>query len=406
MEDNFLKFKKLNPLPTKSFKYLYDMEEETMLFTKQHELVRKLASTFAEKELAPIAAQVDETGEFPKEVFEKMAKANFFGIKMPKEYGGAEADFRSYVIIMEEISRKSGVASIFLSSPNSLMGSPFLLAGTEAQKQKYLVPMISGEKIFAFGLTEPGAGSDAGSLQTTAIEDGDYYILNGRKTFITAAPIADYVVIFAKTDMSKGTKGITTFVVDAKLDGVSMGKPEKKMGMIGCPTSDVILENVRVHKSDILGKVNQGFTTAMKTLDIGRIGVAAQAIGIAQAAMDEAVKYAKERKQFKKPIANFQGIQFMLAEMETKLNAARLLVYNAAYKKDMEQDASKDASMAKYFASEAAQDIVSKALQIHGGYGSIKEYTIERLYRDVRVISIYEGTSQVQQMVIASKLLK
>lgn len=376
------------------------------MFTKQHELVRKLAINFAETELEPIAAEVDESGEFPAEIIKKMAKANFFGIKMPKKYGGAEADFRSYVIIMEEIARKSGVASIYLSSPNSLMGTPFLISGTEEQKQKYLVPMISGEKMFSFGLTEPGAGSDAGSLETTAIEDGDYYILNGRKTFITGAPFADYVVIFAKTDMTKGTRGITSFVVDTKLEGVSMGKPEKKMGMIGCATSDVILENVRVHKSDILGNINKGFTTAMKTLDIGRIGVAAQALGIAQAAMDEAIKYTKERKQFGKSISNFQGIQFMLAEMETKLNAARLLTYNAAYKKDMGKDASKDASMAKYYASEIAQEIVNDSLQMHGGYGYIKDYTIERLYRDVRVISIYEGTSEIQKMVIAGKLLK
>lgn len=376
------------------------------MFTEKHELVRKLARDFAEKELAPIATEIDETGIFPKEIIAKMAKANFFGIKMPKKYGGAEGDFRSYVIVMEEIARKSGVASIYVSSPNSLMGTPFLMVGTEEQKQKYLVPMISGEKMFSFGLTEPGAGSDAGSLQTTAVEDGDSYILNGRKAFITAAPMADYVVIFAKTDMAKGTRGITSFVVDTKLAGVSMGKPEKKMGMIGCPTSDVILENVRVNKADILGNVNEGFITAMKTLDIGRIGVAAQAIGIAQAAMDEAVKYAKDRKQFKQRICDFQGIQFMLADMETKLNAARLLVYNAANKKDLGQDASKDASMAKLFASEAAEEIVSKALQIHGGYGYIKEYIVERLYRDVRVISLYEGTSQVQRIVIASKLLK
>jgi len=295
---------------------------------------------------------------------------------------------------------------VTLSAHTSLAGWPVYKFGTEEQKQKYLVPMISGEKMFSFGLTEPGAGSDAGSLQTTAVEDGDYYILNGRKTFITGAPFADYVVIFAKTDMTKGTRGITSFVVDTKLEGVSMGKPEKKMGMIGCATSDVILENVRVHKSDILGNINKGFTTAMKTLDIGRIGVAAQALGIAQAAMDEAIKYTKERKQFGRSISNFQGIQFMLAEMETKLNAARLLTYNAAYKKDMGKDASKDASMAKYYASEIAQEIVNDSLQMHGGYGYIKDYTIERLYRDVRVISIYEGTSEIQKMVIAGKLLK
>ncbi|MGL5356820.1 MAG: acyl-CoA dehydrogenase family protein [Fusobacteriaceae bacterium] len=377
-----------------------------MIFNEKHELIRKLARNFAENELAPISSQVDETSEFPMELVKKMAEIGFFGIKMPRELGGAGADYRSYAIVMEEIARKSGVASIYLSSPNSLMGTPFLNVGTQEQKEKYLKPMISGDKIFCFGLTEPGAGSDAGSLQTSAIKEGDYYILNGRKTFITAAPISDYIIVFAKTDMTKGTKGITTFIVNSKAPGVSFGKPEKKMGMKGCPTSDVILENVRVHKSEILGEENKGFTTAMKTLDVGRIGVACQALGIAQGALDEAVKYAKERKQFKKRIADFQGIQFMLADMETKLNAARLLTYNAAYKKDLGEDVSKDASMAKYYASEVAIEIVNKALQIHGGYGYTKEYTIERLYRDVRVLSIYEGTSQVQQMVIAANLLK
>lgn len=376
------------------------------MFTEKHKLVRKLAKDFAEKELEPIATQIDETGEFPRDILRKMAEADFFGIKMPKKYGGAGADYRSYAIIMEEIAKKSGVASVFLSSPNSLMGSPILIAGTEEQKQKYLVPMINGDKIFSFGLTEPGAGSDAGSLKTTAKKDGNYYILNGRKTFITAAPMADYVIIFAKTDITKGTKGITSFIVDTNLPGVSTGKPEKKMGMKGCPTSDVVLENVKIHKSEILGEINKGFITAMKTLDIGRIGVSAQAVGIAQAAMDEAIKYAKERKQFKRRLSDFQGIKFMLADMETKLNAARHLVYDAAYKKDLNQEASKEAAMAKYYAPESAQEIVSKALQIHGGYGYTKEYTVERLYRDVRVISIYEGTSQIQKMVIASNLLK
>lgn len=377
-----------------------------MVFTEQHDLIRKLAQDFAEKELVPIVDEVEETGVFPKEVLKKMAQANFFGIKASKKYGGAESDHRAYVIIMEEIARKSGVASIFVSSPNSLMGNPFLMSGTEEQRQNYLMPMIKGEKLFCFCLTEPGAGSDAGSLQTTAIKEGDDYILNGRKTFITGAPIADYALVFAKTDPDKGIRGITTFIVDMKLEGVSTGKAEEKMGMIGCPTSDVILKNVRVSKKDILGFENKGFITAMKTLDVGRLGVAAQAVGIAQGAMDEAISYAKARKQFRRRLADFQGIQFMLADMETKLNAAKLLVYNAAYKRDLGLDASKDASMAKYYAAEAAQSIVSQALQIHGGYGYTKEYTIERLYRDVRVISIYEGTSQVQQMVIASKLLK
>lgn len=377
-----------------------------MFFTKQHEMIRQLARGFAEKELMPIAGEVDKTGVFPQELVRKMGELGFYGIKAPKSLGGGGADLRSYAIVMEEITRGSGVASIYVSSPNSLMGTPFLLVGTDEQKEKYLRPMISGEKIFAFGLTEPGAGSDAGGLMTTAVEDGDFYILNGRKTFITAAPISDYVVIFAKTDMSRGTRGITSFIVDSRQEGVSFGKPEQKMGMIGCPTSDVILENARVHKRDILGNINEGFTTAMKTLDVGRIGVAAQGLGIAQAAMDEAIKYAKERRQFGRPIGKFQGIQFMLAEMETKLNAARLLVYDAAEKYDLGQPTTKAASMAKYYATESCNEIVAMALQIHGGYGYIKDYTVERLYRDARVLTIYEGTSQVQQMVIAGTLLK
>jgi len=378
-----------------------------MFFTEQHELIRKLARDFAEKEFTrEVLDEIEETAEFPKELFKKMADAGFFGIKMPKELGGGGADHRAYVIVMEEISRASGIASIYVSSPNSLMGSPFLLVGTKEQKEKYLRPMISGEKIFCFGLTEPGAGSDAGGMTTTAVEDGDDYILNGRKTFITAAPLSDYAVIFAKTDMSKGTRGITSFIVDMTLPGVSCGKPEDKMGMIGCATSDIILENVRVPKSEILGKLNRGFSTAMKTLDVGRIGVASQAIGIGQAAIDEATQYAKERKQFGRPIAKFQAISFMLADMETKLNAAKLLTYNAAYLKDTNQDASKAASMAKYYATEVCNEICAKAVQIHGGYGYIKEYKVEKLYRDARVLTIYEGTSQVQQMVIAAQMLK
>lgn len=377
-----------------------------MFFTKQHEMIRRLARTFAEKELMPIADEVDKTGVFPPELVKKMGELGFYGIKAPKDLGGGGADLRSYAIVMEEIARGCGVASIYVSSPNSLMGTPFLLVGTPEQKEKYLRPMISGEKVFAFGLTEPGAGSDAGSVATTAVEDGDYYILNGRKTFITAAPISDYVVIFAKTDRSRGTRGITSFIVDSRQAGVSFGKPEQKMGMIGCPTGDVILEDVRVHKRDILGNVNEGFTTAMRTLEVGRIGIAAQSVGIAQAAMDEATRYAKDRRQFGRPIGKFQGIQFMLAEMATKLSAARLLTYDAAEKYDLGQPVGVAASMAKYFASESCNEIVSMALQIHGGYGYIKDYTIERLYRDARVQTIYEGTTQIQQMVIAGALLK
>ena len=366
-----------------------------MIFEKEHELVRQLAKEFAENEIKPTAEEVDETGEFPMEIYQKMAKAGFLGIKIPKAYGGSGGDHRSYAIVMEELAKASGVSTIWISSPNSLQSTPILRDGTEEQKEKYLRPMVTGEKLFAFGLTEPGAGSDAASILT-----------NGRKTFITGAPVSDYVIVFAKTNPELGVKGISTFVVDSKLEGVSFGKAENKMGMIGCPTSDVVLENVRVSKDCMLGREGKGFINAMKTLSVGRLGIASQALGLAQGAMEEAVKYAKSRHQFGKSLAQFQNTQFILAEMETKLAAMRHLVYDAAYKMDLGQAADKEASMAKLFATEEAKWIIDKALQIHGGYGYIKEYPVERMYRDIRVTSIYEGTSEVQKMVIASSLLK
>lgn len=376
-------------------------------FTEQHELVRKLAREFAETELTKeVLDKVEEEEVFPEEILDKMAKAGFFGIKVPKQYGGQGGDARSYVIVMEEIARVSGVASIYVSSPNSLSGGPFLLSGNAEQKEKYLRPVVTGEKKVCFALTEPGAGSDAGGMQTTAVKDGDYYVLNGRKTFITMAPLADWAVVYAKTDMSMGTKGISAFIVDMKQEGVSCGKPEKKMGVVGCATSDIILENVRVHKDNLLGQKGKGFINAMKTLDTGRMGVAAQSIGVAQGCLDEAIKYAKERKQFGRPIAKFQAIAFMLAEMATKLEAAKNLVYKTAWLIDNGQDASMAASMAKFYASEVCNEIAAKTVQIHGGYGFIKDYKIERMFRDCRVFTIYEGTSQVQQMVISGKLLK
>ena len=376
-------------------------------FTEQHELVRKLAREFAETELTKeILDKVEEEEVFPEEILDKMAKAGFFGIKVPKQYGGQGGDARSYVIVMEEIARVSGVASIYVSSPNSLSGGPFLLSGNAEQKEKYLRPVVTGEKKVCFALTEPGEGSDAGGMQTTAVKDGDYYVLNGRKTFITMAPLADWAVVYAKTDMSMGTKGISAFIVDMKQEGVSCGKPEKKMGVVGCATSDIILENVRVHKDNLLGQEGKGFINAMKTLDTGRMGVAAQSIGVAQGCLDEAIKYAKERKQFGRPIAKFQAIAFMIAEMATKLEAAKNLVYKTAWLIDNGQDASMAASMAKFYASEVCNEIAAKTVQIHGGYGFIKDYKIERMFRDCRVFTIYEGTSQVQQMVISGKLLK
>ncbi|MBE6980302.1 MAG: acyl-CoA dehydrogenase [Ruminococcaceae bacterium] len=379
-----------------------------MIFSEKHQLIRKLVRDFCEKELtSEILDEVEETGVFPQEIQDKMAKAGFYGIKIPREYGGQGADNLAYVIMLEEICRVSPVASLYANSPNSLSGGPILLSGTPEQLEKYLRPCVTGEKMLAFALTEPGAGSDAGGVATTAVPDGDYYILNGRKTFITMAPLADYAVIYAKTSPEKGTRGISAFIVDMKAPGVSFGKPEKKMGLIGCATSDIILEDVRVHKRDMLGAVDKGFSNAMKTLDGGRLGVAAQSIGVAQGCLDEAVRYAKERKQFGRPIAKFQAISFMIADMATKLAAAKELVYNAAVLKDRnDPQAGMYCSMAKLFASEVCNEIAGQAVQIHGGYGFTKDYKVERFYRDCRVFTIYEGTSQVQQMVISGQLLK
>lgn len=376
-------------------------------FTEQHELIRKLAHDFAEKELTKeVLDQVEETEEFPEEILDKMAKAGFFGVKIPRELGGQGEDARAYVLVMEEIARVSGVASIYVSSPNSLSGGPLLLAGNDEQKAKYLTPVVTGAKKLAFALTEPGAGSDAGSVATVAKKEGNHYVLNGRKCFITMAPLSDYAVVFAKTDVTKGNKGLSAFVVDMHAEGVSCGKPENKMGIVGCATSDIILDNAIVPECDRLGEEGEGFKIAMQTLNTGRLGVAAQSIGVAQGCLDEAVKYAKERKQFGRRIGDFQAISFMIADMATKLEAAKQLVYKAAYMMDTKQDATLNASMAKYYASEVCNEIAQKAVQIHGGYGFIKDYKIERMFRDCRVFTIYEGTSQVQQIVIGSKLLK
>jgi butyryl-coA dehydrogenase len=376
-------------------------------FTEKHELIRKLAKGFAEKEFTKeLLDEVEKSETFPEELLQKMAKAGFFGVKIDKSLGGQGADARSYVIVMEEIAKVSGVASIYVSSPNSLSGGPILMAGNAEQKEKYLTPVVRGEKKMVFALTEPGAGSDAGSITTTAVADGDYYILNGRKCFITMAPFADYAVVFAKTTPNIGTKGVTAFIVDMKAEGVSCGKPEDKMGIIGCATSDIILENVRVHKSDRLGMEGKGFKIAMATLDTGRLGVAAQSIGVASGCLEETIKYMKERKQFGRKLADFQALSFMVADMATKLEAAKQLTYRAAYLMDTKQDATMAASMAKYYSSEVCNEIAAKCVQLHGGYGFIKDYKIERMFRDCRVFTIYEGTSQVQQMVISGKLLK
>ena len=375
-------------------------------FTEDHEDLRALAADFAEKTLAPLSEEIDQTDKYPQEVADQMAELGFFGIKIPEEYGGLGMDMRSYVCVMEEIAKKSAVSTLYISSANSLSTAPIILSGTEEQKQTYLPGVADGTSCIAFGLTEPGAGSDAGSLKTRAVEDGDDYILNGTKTFITFGPKADYTIIYAKTDPDKGVKGISAFIVDMKLPGVSCGKPEHKMGQRGVPVSDIILEDVRVPKSCMLGEKNMGFINAMKTLNVGRVGVSAMSIGMAAEALDLAVEHTKQRVQFGKPLCRNQALAFMMADMQTKLEAARNLVYRAAWMMDNGQDATVAASMAKYYAAETSIEIVNKALQLFGGYGYSQEYAIERIYRDIRICSIYEGSSQVQQMVISGHLLK
>ena len=380
-----------------------------MILDEKHEMMRKFFRQFAETEFtSELLDELDQTGEFNKDIFDKIAKAGLTGCKIPVEYGGQGGDTLAYCLMIEELARVSCVLSVYANTSNSLGGGPLLMFGNEEQKQKYLTPCAKGEKIIVFALTEPGAGSDAGGTQTTADVDGDYFVLNGRKCFISGAPFADYAIVYAKTDKTmKGSKGISMFMVDMKLPGVSCGKHEAKMGICGYPTSDLILENVRVHKSDLVGPLHKGFIAAMKTLDTGRLGMAAQALGVAQHALEESISYSKERKQFGKPICKNQAISFMIADMATEIECARQLIYHTAVVKDAgSPEASKLCAMSKLYAAEMANRVAYKAVQIHGGYGYIKDYAVERIYRDARITSIYEGTSQVQQMVISGALLK
>lgn len=380
-----------------------------MILSEKHQMMRKLYRQFAETEFTDeLLDRLEETGEFDWDIHNKMAQYGFMGVKIPVEYGGQGGDSLAYALMIEEFARVSPVLSIYANTSNSLGAGPLLFCGTEEQKKKYVAPVAKGEKILVFGLTEPGAGSDAGGTLTTAVADGDDFILNGRKTFISGAPFADYCVVYAKTDPSqRGSKGISMFIVDMKLPGVSCGKPEAKMGIKGYPTSDIIMEDVRVSKDCLLGPLHKGFATAMKTLDGGRLGMAAQALGIAQGCLEESIKYSKERKQFGQPIAKFQAISFMIADMATEIEAARQLIYSTAVRKDAgDPEATKLCAMSKLYAAEMCNRVAYKAVQIHGGYGYIKEYKVERFYRDARITTIYEGTSQVQQMVISGNLLR
>lgn len=380
-----------------------------MILSPKYEMMRKNFRNFAETEFTgEIQEKLDQEGGFDWEIHYKMAKYGFLGCKLPVEYGGQGGDTLSYVLMVEEFARVCPVLAIYANTPNSLGSGSLLYYGSEEQKKHYIPLLASGEKKICFALTEPGAGSDAGGMITRAVKDGDTYILNGRKCFISGAPVSDYAVVYARTNPDlKGNKGISMFIVDLTLPGVSIGKPEHKMGINGYPTSDIVLENVRVPESQLLGPLDKGFIAAMKTLDGGRLGVAAQSLGIAQSCLEESIRYSKERKQFGKPICKNQAISFMIADMATEIEAARELIYNTAVAKDAgAKDASMKCSMCKYFASEMVNRVAGKAVQIHGGYGFIKEYKVERLYRDARITTLYEGTSQVQQMVISGNLLR
>ncbi|MCQ2270931.1 MAG: acyl-CoA dehydrogenase [Bacteroidales bacterium] len=374
--------------------------------TKQETLFLQMIREFAENEVKPLAAEVDEEERFPMETVEKMAKIGIMGIPIPKQYGGQGGTNQMYGMAVEELSRVCATTGVIVSAHTSLCMNPILEYGTEEQKQKYLPKLAKGEWIGAFGLTEPNAGTDAAMQQTMAVDAGDKWILNGTKIFITNAAFANVFIVMAMTDKSQGTRGISAFIVEKGFKGFSIGKMEKKMGIRGSATCELIFENCEVPKENLLGELGKGFKIAMQTLDGGRIGIAAQALGIAQGAMDETIKYTKERKQFGKAIAAFQNTQFQLANLETRVQAARLLVRQASYKKDMHLPYSVDAAMAKLFAAETAMEVTTKAVQLHGGYGYTREYPVERMMRDAKITEIYEGTSEVQRMVIAGKLLK
>lgn len=374
--------------------------------SKKEQLFLNMIREFAEKEVKPLAAEVDEEERFPIETVRKMGPLGIMGIPIPKEYGGAGGNNILYTMAVEELSRVCATTGVIVSAHTSLCCAPIMEHGTEEQKMKYLPKLATGEWIGAFGLTEPNAGTDASAQQTFAVKEGDHYVLNGSKIFITNAEYADVYIIMAMTDKSQSTRGISAFIVEKSFPGFSVGKKEKKMGIRGSATCELIMENCIVPAENLLGKEGKGFSIAMKTLDGGRIGIASQALGIAQGAMDETVKYTKERKQFGKPLCKFQNMQFQLADMQTRIEASRLLVRKAAWKKDGKIPYSADAAMAKLFAAETAMEMTTKAVQYHGGYGYTREYPVERMMRDAKITEIYEGTSEVQRMVIAGQLFK
>ncbi len=369
--------------------------------TEEQQLLRENIRRFAEEVVKPRAKEIDESGEFPRSFFDQAGELGLGGVAVPEEYGGAGMDTIAYTLVIEEISRVCATSGVILSVNNSLVCDPLLKFGTEAQKKEFLTPLAAGQKLGCFALTEPGAGSDAGGLLSTARKDGDSYVLNGNKVFITNGTDADIALVFASVDLAKKHKGITCFIVPTDTPGYSHGTHEFKLGVNASGTTELAFQDLRIPAANRLGEEGDGFKIAMATLDGGRIGIAAQAVGIAQGAFEEAVAYAQQRKQFGQAISEFQAIQFYLADMATELDAARLLVWKAAWAKENQKRFTLEAAQAKLFSAEMAQRVTNKALQIHGGYGYTKEYNVERYFRDARITEIYEGTSEIQKMVIA-----
>ena len=376
--------------------------------TEEQKLIRDMVRSFAEAEVAPSARIRDEEERFDRALmYDRLGELGLTGIVFPEEYGGGGADYISYAIAVEELSRVCGSTGVTLSAHLSLCANPIYMFGTEEQKKKYLVPLAKGEKLGGFGLTEPSAGSDAGGTKTTATRDGNDWILNGSKIFITNAGEAETYVVLARSDKSaEKHRGISAFIVEKGTPGFSFGKKEAKMGIRSSPTMELVFENCRIPGDNLLGQEGQGFKVAMKTLDGGRIGIAAQALGIAQGALDAAIAYTKDREQFNKPVAAFQGVSFQLADMATQVEAARLLIYNAAYRASAGLSYSQESAMAKLFASETAMKVTTQAVQLHGGYGYTREFPVERMMRDAKITEIYEGTSEVQRVVIGAALTK
>lgn len=375
-------------------------------FNEQQKMIQKMVREFASKEIAPGVADRDEKEEFSREILDKAGEIGLTGICFPEAYGGSGGDYISYIIANEEIARVDDCVQTGYAASVSLCAMPIYNFGTEAQKKKFLVPLAEGTKLGAFGLTEPNAGTDASAQQTVAVLNGDHYVLNGNKIFITNGGSAETYVVFGMTDKSKGVKGISAFILEKGMSGFSFGKTEHKMGIRSSQTQELIFQDVKVPVENLLGREGEGFKIAMTSLDGGRIGVAAQALGIAQAALDHAVKYSKERVQFGKSISSNQAIAFMLADMATEIDAARLLIYRAAYLKQEGKPYAKEAAMAKMYASDAAMKITTDAVQIFGGYGFSREYPVERLMRNAKITQIYEGTNQVQRMVISGAILR